>query len=272
VHRRVCEQYVDTLIVLHTLDHRALGLDELGGGSNFLARELRKWGSVLRHAQLRPVAAFDRLIEWLHEHVPPSSPGPTLVHGDTKWGNFMFSHDELVALLDWEMTTVGDPLVDLAYSLNYWSTGPGGLAGGMSSDELVARYATGTGIDVPDLAWYENFNTLKLAAIFVRATSLFDRRARDDLRYCWMVLGLPRLVSAALARAGLHDHFDVRDVLPDDSRILEGCIDTLSTAILPELSSEDARTQASYLRVALRYLATSGRTAEVDVRALLAAS
>jgi aminoglycoside phosphotransferase (APT) family kinase protein len=270
VHRRVCEQYVDALIHVHTLDHRSLALDELGSGAAFLVDELDRWTGALRAAQLREVPAFDALIEWLQLKVPTSSPGPTLVHGDTKWGNFMFQGDRLHAVLDWEMTSVGDPLVDVAYSLTYWPTGPGGLAGGLSAPEFIVRYEQGTGIEVPDLTWYENFNVLKLTAIFVRAAMLFETRQRRDLRYCWMVLGLPRLVRGALQRAGLDVDFDVRSVVADEHRILEGCVDALEQSVLPELGP-DARSQATWLRVALRYLAAPA-TERLDVPALFAPS
>jgi aminoglycoside phosphotransferase (APT) family kinase protein len=271
VHQRICEQYVDALVELHTLDHRRLALDSLGSGAGFLGDELDRWTSALRGAQLREVPAFDALIERLQRSMPASSPGPTLVHGDTKWGNFMFQGDQLLAVLDWEMAAIGDPLVDVAYSLTYWRTGPGGLTGGLAVEDFIARYEAGTGFTVPDLAWYENLNVLKLAAIFVRAAMLFETRQRRDLRYCWMVLALPRLMQGALTRVGLDAEFDVRSVLPHDDRILEGCVDAVEEAVLPELSSQDARTQGKYLRVALRYLAASGE-GTVDVPALFASN
>jgi aminoglycoside phosphotransferase (APT) family kinase protein len=271
VHRRVCEQYIDAMVQLHTLDHRKLALEELGSGDAFLVGELDRWADALRGAQLREVPAFDALIDWLRSSIPTSSPGPTLVHGDTKWGNFMFQSDKLRAVLDWEMTAIGDPLVDVAYSLTYWPTGPGGLAGGLSAAEFIARYEKGTGIEVPDLTWYENFNVLKLTAIFVRAAMLFETGQRRDLRYCWMVLGLPRLVRGALQRAGLEIDFDVRSVMADDHRILEGCVDALEQSVLPELTGPDSRTQATWLRVALRYLAAPAAE-PLDVPALFASS
>src|SRR5215218_5452737 len=132
--RRIGEELVDALVEVHAVDWRAAGLD---GFSNrpegYLERQLRRFLGLWEHNRTREIAAVERVAEWLREHVP-ESPEATIVHGDFRLGNAMYASGapaRLIAIFDWEMATIGDPLADVGYLCMMWSEAddpPGGMA------------------------------------------------------------------------------------------------------------------------------------------------
>ncbi len=175
--RRVSEVLVDVLVAIHAVDYRAVGLGEFGRPDGFLERQVRRWGEQWERSKTRELPEVDELARRLRAALPISGP-PTIVHGDYRLDNTMMATDDpgrIVAVLDWEMSTLGDPLADLGLFLLYWgradaqviATGEaiGSQPGFLSRDEIVERYARVSGRPVDELDWYQIFAAYKLAII-----------------------------------------------------------------------------------------------------------
>ncbi|MDH6123778.1 phosphotransferase family protein [Kitasatospora sp. GP82] len=165
---------VDTLVELHAVDPDAVGLTGFGRPEGFLERQLRRWGKQLDASRSREVTGVDELHEQLAKSLP-ASPEPALVHGDYRLDNVLVGEDDRIrAVLDWEMSTLGDPLTDLGLLVMYTELArqyngilPGAaLAEGFpDTAELVGRYAADSGRDVTSLGWYVGFASFKLAVV-----------------------------------------------------------------------------------------------------------
>lgn len=165
---------VDTLVELHAVDPSAVGLADFGRPEGFLNRQLRRWGKQLDASRNRDLPGIDALHATLGRSLP-GSPAPTVIHGDYRLDNVLIGDDDRIkAVLDWEMSTLGDPLTDLGllvmYSAPLEITGSpisttAGAAGHPDPAELVARYAAGSGRDTSAIAWYTAFAWFKLAVI-----------------------------------------------------------------------------------------------------------
>ncbi|MCW1093096.1 phosphotransferase family protein [Streptomyces sp. RS2] len=166
---------VDTLVGLHAVDPAEAGLADFGRPDGFLDRQLRRWAKQLDASRNRDLAGIDELHATLGRELP-RSPSPTVVHGDYRLDNVLIGgeNDEIRAILDWEMSTLGDPLTDLGLLAMYSS--PLGMAdspvsttaqapGHPAPAELIERYATRSGRDVSGVAWYTAFAWFKLAVI-----------------------------------------------------------------------------------------------------------
>lgn len=164
---------VETLARLHALAPEALGLGDFGRAGNYMARQVERWTRQYRASTEREIPAMERLIAWLPQTVPAQT-RTSIVHGDYKLDNVMFAKTEprLVAILDWELSTIGDPLCDLTYLLLNWVSGPIAdfqdptAAGIPTRDELASAYCRLTGREaLPDLDWFFSYNLFRLAAI-----------------------------------------------------------------------------------------------------------
>jgi aminoglycoside phosphotransferase (APT) family kinase protein len=162
---------------LHKLDYVALGLADFGRPGNYFMRQIDRWTKQYRASQTETIEAMDRLIEWLPRNVPPDEE-TAIVHGDYRLDNMIFHPTEprILAVLDWELSTLGNPLGDFSYHMMTWELGPEayrGLAGkdlaalGIpSKEEYRARYCQRTGRDgIPHWDFYMAYNMFRLAAI-----------------------------------------------------------------------------------------------------------
>ena len=164
---QVSRAFMDCFVALHAVDLQANpDLRSLGKPEGFLERQVSGWTERWRRAATDDVPDMDRTIDWLARHIPQPLP-PALVHNDFKLDNLILAHDDLSrveAVLDWEMTTLGDPLADVGLSLCYWTSGaipPGWY----TRDQFIHQYATRTGRDVAHIRWYEVLGIFKLAVI-----------------------------------------------------------------------------------------------------------
>jgi len=171
------EAVVDTLAALHTVDYAAAGLSDYGKPGNYFERQVARWTRQYRAAETERIEPVERLIEWLPRTLPPQT-RTAIVHGDYRIDNMIFAADgpRVLAVLDWELSTLGDPLADFSYFLMSWVTEPEGRSGvmGMTGpdtgiptiEEVVARYCAATGRDgVPRLDWYFAYNLFRLVGI-----------------------------------------------------------------------------------------------------------
>jgi aminoglycoside phosphotransferase (APT) family kinase protein len=162
---------------LHRVDYAAVGLGEFGRPGNYMARQIARWSRQYRASETGTIVAMDRLIEWLPEHLPPEG-APAIVHGDYRMDNLIFHKTEprVVGVLDWELSTIGDPLADFAYHVLTWRVTPElfrGLAGvdfaalGIPDEAAyVAAYCGRTGREaIAGWEFYLVYSLFRIAAI-----------------------------------------------------------------------------------------------------------
>ena len=176
--RRAMFQSMNAVIAaLHSVDHVAVGLAEFGRPGNYLARQIARWSRQYQASETEPQIAMDRLIEWLPRHLPPEGE-PRIVHGDYRIDNLIYHPAEprVIGVLDWELSTIGDPLADFAYHVMAWRVSPElfrGLAGvdfstlGIpTEEEYVATYGERIGRGrTKDWEFYMVYSLFRLAAI-----------------------------------------------------------------------------------------------------------
>jgi aminoglycoside phosphotransferase (APT) family kinase protein len=168
------------LAALHNIDPAAVGLEDYGKPGNYFARQLARWTSQYRASELRPIPAMEDLMTWLDANQPPDDGRVALVHGDYRLDNMVFHANEprLIAVLDWELSTLGHPLADLAYQCMQLRMPSSGVAtpglqgvdrkalGIPSEEEYVARYCQRTGVsEINNWTFYLAFSFFRLAAI-----------------------------------------------------------------------------------------------------------
>ena len=171
----------DTIAKLHAFDPAQIGLADFGKGENYVARQVERWSKQYRASETETIEAMERLIEWLPRHIPPSG-APRLVHGDYRIDNLIVAKDapRVMAVLDWELSTLGDPLADFTYHLMAWHMPPSDSAAGTatltghdlaalgipSMTNYVDAYVARTGLDPrPHLNVYLAYNFFRIAAI-----------------------------------------------------------------------------------------------------------
>ena len=196
--RGISRAVIDTLVELHAVDPEAAGLGGLGRPEGFLRRQTEGWISRYDKAKTEEMSEVEALASWLAANVP-ESPEPTIIHNDYKLNNLVLNPEdptEVVAVLDWEMATVGDPLFDLAVSLSYWTEPEDGddlkavmptvtseTPGFMTRKELMDRYAEESGRDLSAMHWYLVFGYFKLAAILQQIYARWKKGQTKDDRF-----------------------------------------------------------------------------------------
>src|SRR6266446_4328279 len=179
---------------LHRVDYAAVGLGDFGRPGNYMARQIARWSRQYRASETEPIAAMDRLIDWLPQHLPAES-APTIVHGDYRMDNLVFHKSEprVIGILDWELSTIGDPLADFAYHAMTWRVTPElfrGLAGidfaaAGIPDEVayLEAYCRRTGRDsVAAWEFYMVYSLFRIAAILqgIAKRAIEGTAASDD--------------------------------------------------------------------------------------------
>jgi len=195
--RRISLTVVETLVQIHAVDWQAAGLSEFGHPEGFLARQVKGWIERYFRAQTDDIPQVEPLTRWLSEHVP-QSPAPTLIHNDFKLNNMILDSSDLtrpVAVLDWEMATIGDPLFDLAVSLTYWVTSEDPeelqtvlptvttLPGFINRAEFMEIYAQKSGRDLSSMHFYMTFAYFKLAVIIQQIYARWKKGQTQDERF-----------------------------------------------------------------------------------------
>jgi aminoglycoside phosphotransferase (APT) family kinase protein len=205
------ESFIDHLAALHALDYRGAGLGELGKPEGYVERQVLGWTKRYVNAKTDEIPAMEQLAEWLASSMPDDS-GASLIHNDYKYDNLVLAPDDLtsiIAVLDWEMATIGDPLMDLGSTLGYWvdatdpqslrelAFGPTNLPGNLTRAQLVSRYEQATGRPVVNVLFYYTYGLFKLAVIVQQIYARYVKGLTKDARFAQ----LDRTVDALAAHA-----------------------------------------------------------------------
>ena len=194
--RRLSAAMIDTLADLHAIDVAANGLSGLGKPAGFVERQVRGWSERWHRSQTTTLPEMDALANWLREHLP-ADPTPAIVHGDFKLDNVMLDPDDvgrIVAVFDWEMSALGDPLVDVGIVLAYWSpTAPPSQRdalttvidrpGYFTKQEIVERYAARSRRDLSGIRFYEIFAVFKIAVVIQQIYFRYVQGQTTDARF-----------------------------------------------------------------------------------------
>jgi aminoglycoside phosphotransferase (APT) family kinase protein len=195
--RGMSRMVADTLVELHAVDWREADLEDLGRPEGFLQRQVKGWIGRYDEAKTEEIEEVGPLTDWLTKDIP-ESPDPTIVHNDYKLNNLVLNPDDLTevrAVLDWEMTTIGDPLFDLAVSLSYWvePDDPQELKevlptvtdtpGFITRKEFIDYYAEKSGRDLSRMHWYMVFGYFKLAVILQQIYVRWHKGQTKDERF-----------------------------------------------------------------------------------------
>ena len=217
IRREIGLALIDTLAQLHQVDWQAAGLTGFGKPEGYLERQVRRWATQLEGARTRDIPDLDAVTAWLAAHLPVSPPA-TIVHGDYRLDNVMYAPAlpvRIVGVLDWEMSTLGDPLADLGYLLAFWREAndpPPAIssqkewqltqaAGFPTRAELADRYASQTGRAIPAgaLAFYHALAIWKMAILLEGSYKRHLAGVTDDPFFLELERGVPALAASALA-------------------------------------------------------------------------
>jgi aminoglycoside phosphotransferase (APT) family kinase protein len=221
--RRMCEGMADQLAAVHSVDLDTVDLRFLGDGRDHLDLELDHWADEMHRVQRGTLPALERLLQALRESKPEPSTKIALVHGDAKPGNFAFVGDDVSAVFDWEMTTIGDPLVDIGWMELLWMQ-PVGITSheaALSIEEFLDRYESASGIAPVNRPWYRALNAYKMAVICLIGAMMFDNGDSDDLKLVVAAGGVPILPLLGLADLGVSGQFENGPVEIRPERILD---------------------------------------------------
>ncbi|MDJ0835558.1 MAG: phosphotransferase family protein [Acidobacteriota bacterium] len=199
VMKSLSESFIGNLAELHGLDVVAAGLDQLGKPEGYVKRQVEGWHKRYQNAQTDDLQGMERAVSWLLENMPEDS-GSALIHNDYKYDNMVLDPTDLtriIAVLDWEMCTLGDPLMDLGTTLAYWVepddnkafalVGLTNLPGNPSRTELLARYAKLTGRMVEHPVFYYTFGLFKLGVIGQQIYYRYKKGFTQDKRFASLI-------------------------------------------------------------------------------------
>jgi aminoglycoside phosphotransferase (APT) family kinase protein len=196
--RRLSETFIENLAEIHEIDYEAAGLGDLGSPQGYVKRQVVGWTKRYFDARTEDVPAIERLAEWLQQHLPDDSVQSALIHNDYKYDNLVLAPEDLgrvVAVLDWEMATIGDPLMDFGTSLGYWveATDPEewqrygfgltSLPGSLTRTELLDHYSQRTGRRIDEPVFYFAYGLLKIAVIVQQIYYRYQKGLTRDPRF-----------------------------------------------------------------------------------------
>lgn len=194
---KLCRNVVDKLVDLHQVDYQAAGLDHIGKGAGYVERQIRGWSDRFRKARTEDVGDFERVMTWLNDKMPEDR-AICVIHNDFRFDNAVLNPDnpfEVIGILDWEMATLGDPLMDLGNSLAYWvqadDDGPFQMMrrqpthrpGMMTRDEVVEYYLERSNLEVDNFDYYEVYGLFRLAGIVQQIYYRYYHGQTQDKRF-----------------------------------------------------------------------------------------
>lgn len=209
--RTLCENLVDALVDLHALDYKAIGLDNLGKPEGYVQRQVDGWTDRYKNSQTDDVPVVEQVAKWLSDHRPADS-GASLIHNDFKFDNVVLDPADptkILGILDWEMSTIGVPLMDLGTFTSYWVEagddpmmqllrgGPSEQPGALTRAEIVARYEARSGRRVVNPDFYYVFGLFKTAVVIQQIYYRYRQGLTKDERFSVFGIGVQALCDQA---------------------------------------------------------------------------
>lgn len=194
---QLCVNVIDRFAELHNVDYKAAGLESLGKGEGYVVRQIEGWCKRFGNAKTDDVPDFEKIMAWLHSNMPDQIK-VCIIHNDYRMDNVVLSADdptEVIGVLDWEMATLGDPLMDLGNSLAYWVEAndppshhvlrrqPTHLPGMMTRDQVVEHYCAKTGLNAEDFLFYRVYGIFRLAVILQQIYYRYYHGQTKDKRF-----------------------------------------------------------------------------------------
>jgi len=214
--RALSENFVENLVEIHQLDYRAAGLGDLGRPEGYVRRQIEGWTQRYFNARTDYIPEIEEAAAWLGEHMPPDS-GAAMIHNDYKYDNLVLNTGnpaQIIGVLDWEMATIGDPLMDLGTSLGYWVDPDDSaemqamsfclttLPGNLSRRELAERYAQKRSLDLTEVHFYYVYGLFKIAVIVQQIYARYKAGYSQDARFATLILAVGVLGRTALQAIG----------------------------------------------------------------------
>jgi aminoglycoside phosphotransferase (APT) family kinase protein len=209
---RLTRRLVEVMAELHGVDYKTAGLGELGKPAGYVERQVMGWSKRYRNARTPDVSEAEAVMQWLAESMPPESATPGIIHNDFKLDNVVLDRDDpmkVVGILDWEMTTLGDPLMDLACTLAYWPQAddpeellnlagmPTYLPGSLTRGQAVAYYGELTGRVMDRIDFYYCFGLFRLAVIAQQIYYRYFHGQTKDPRFARLAGAVNALINQA---------------------------------------------------------------------------
>lgn len=214
----LCENFIAVLLELHNLDYQTIGLSDFGKPEGYVARQIKGWIKRFRDARTPDVPDFEPIMQWLQDNMPPDTTPAAIIHNDFKFDNLVLNPrrpSEIIGVLDWEMTTIGDPLMDLGCSLAYWvqhDDDPDRIRTRMQAtteknmltrEQIMTVYLEASGREVESFTFYYGFGLFRLSAILQQIYYRFYHGQTTDKRFaafCDSVNVLERTLQSVLKK------------------------------------------------------------------------
>lgn len=202
---KLCERLLDVHYELHSIDYKKVGLEGFGKPEGYVNRQIDGWSKRYRDARTPDAPDFEQIMQWLYDKMPADFSRPAIIHNDYKFDNVVLKEDDplkIIGVLDWEMATIGDPLMDLGSSLGYWVQAddsanaqavrvlPTNIPGALTREEMVQRYARMAGITIDNFDFYLCFGIFRLAVIAQQIYYRFYHGQTKDERFRMLIVAV----------------------------------------------------------------------------------
>ena len=213
--RQLCIALTDVLVQIHSIDVKGAGLDFIGKPAGYVRRQVEGWSNRYINAKTADAPGCETIMAWLKDKMPPDTDKPAMVHNDYKFDNVVLnpeSPEQIIGVLDWEMATYGDPLMDLGNSLAYWvekedpkeiqmfRTMPTNMDGAMTRSQILERYTELTGRDTTGFDFYYVFGLFRLLVIAQQIYYRYYHKITRNRKFASLILAVEGLAKTAMKR------------------------------------------------------------------------
>lgn len=203
--RILCERLIDVFVELHRVNYQDTALTELGRPEGYVKRQVEGWSQRYRGARTPDAPDYEAVMAWIQERMPEASPAPAVIHNDYRFDNVVLAPEDplrIIGVLDWEMATIGDPLMDLGGALAYWINSedpeemqairliPTHLDGMMTRKEVISDYCAKMGLSERNMDFYYTFGLFRLAAIAQQIYYRFYHGQTKDKRFGMLIFAV----------------------------------------------------------------------------------
>jgi aminoglycoside phosphotransferase (APT) family kinase protein len=210
--RRLCEKLLDLQLELHSIDYTRIGLETFGKPEGYVRRQVEGWSNRYRAARTDDAPDFEEVMAWVEKKMPPDTDRPGIIHNDYRFDNLVLDPRDpmnVVGILDWEMATIGDPIMDLGNTLAYWvqrddppelqaiRVMPSDMEGALTRGEMVQRYAEKSGRPINNLDFYYCFGLFRLAGIAQQIYYRYYHGQTKDERFKVLIFAVQVLEKTA---------------------------------------------------------------------------